>query len=40
MNMQDFVADYLTAEYDLWVMAHTEPSDERFSGAAEAFEAV
>lgn len=40
MQMRAFTDDYLDAEYALWVMAHTEPSDERFFEAAEAFDAL
>lgn len=40
MQMQAFIENYLAAEYALWVMAHTEPSDERFFAAAETFEAL
>ncbi|AFZ68009.1 hypothetical protein [Deinococcus peraridilitoris] len=36
--MRTFVQGYLDAEYDLWMMAHTERSDEHFLQAAEKFE--
>lgn len=36
---QRFVSRYLSDEYDLWVLAHTEPDDATFFRAAEAFEA-
>lgn len=38
MTVRQFVHSYLEAEYDLWVLAHTERQDERFFQAAETFD--
>ena len=40
MNAKTFMQTYLDAEYDLWVMAHTERNDEQFFAVAEAFDAA